>query len=136
MILFFQKFKKGRKDTATIDAAIGSLRQALTKRSARSGNTWVSELASATRGINARSRDALHDSSAKDVKGDIPLRIDLRVESTEKSLENETRMEKRDAKLQELGAFRWRTRRALPAGGNPGGPRRSTESQRSCTGPS
>ena len=89
----YQKFKKGRNDIATIDAAIGSLRQALTKRSARSCNTWASELASATRCINARSRDALHDSSAKDVKGDISLRIDLRVESTDKSLENETRME-------------------------------------------
>ena len=57
----FQKFKKGRNDIATVDAAIGSLRQALTKRSARPGKTWVSELASATRGINARSRDALQD---------------------------------------------------------------------------
>jgi len=101
-----QRFKKGRNDIATIDAAIGVLRQALTKRSARSGKTWVAELALATRGINARSRDALQDSAAKDVEDDIPLRIDLRVQSTEQSLENEERMEKRDAKLQDLGAFR------------------------------
>jgi len=102
----YQKFKKGRNDIATIDAAIGTLRQALTKRSARSGKTWASELASATRGINARSRDAPHASSAKDVKDDVPLRIDLRIESTEKPLENETVMEKRDAKVREMGAFR------------------------------
>ena len=78
-----QHFEQGRDDIATVDAAIGSLRQALTKRSARSGKTWASELALATRGINERSRDALQDSSAKDVEGDIPLRIDLRVQSTE-----------------------------------------------------
>jgi len=101
-----QKFKKGRNDIATIDAAIGSLRQALTKRSARSGKTWVVELANATKGINARSRDALHDQSAAEVKQDIPLRIDLRLESTQKSLENEASMDKRDVKLQEMGAFR------------------------------
>jgi len=101
-----QRFKEGRNDIATIDAAISVLRPALTKRSARSGKPWPDELAAATKGVNGRARDALADASATEVKGDIPLRIDLRVENTQKSIDNEQLMEKRDAKLREMGAFR------------------------------
>ena len=78
--------KVGLNDIATIDRAMGTIKEMLAKRGAdeAAGGDWLAELPAVVDGYNRLDHSALHQHAPAEVKGDDDLRFQLRYENAEK----------------------------------------------------
>jgi len=100
--------KVGKNDIATVDRAMGTLKEMIARRSAdeAAGGDWLTELPKAVASHNKLDHSALHDNAPTEVKGDTNLRFQLRYENAEKRMENAEQAQERKRKLETTGAFR------------------------------
>ena len=100
--------KVGKNDIATVDRAMGTLRDMLARRGAdaAAGGDWLAELPKAVASYNKLDHSALHDNAPGEVEGDKDLRFQLRYENAEKRMENAEQAQERKRKLESTGAFR------------------------------
>ena len=99
------KTKEGPQDLATLDRAIGELRQVLSRRTT-DGGQWYDELSAAVKSINAMEHSALFNRDPDDVKGDEDLDFDLRYKNAEMRQVNVNLTKTRGETLETQGAFR------------------------------
>ena len=102
------RLKVGLNDIATLDRAMGTLKEMLARRSAdeAAGGDWFAELPAAVDSYNKLDHSALHQHAPAEVAGDDDLRFQLRYENAEKTLDNIENALKRKQKLETMGAFR------------------------------
>ena len=109
-----QKDKDDVNAIATLDTAVGNLKKALARvaRKQRT-NDWASLLQKVTEGQNKLPNDGeyLNGVAPDEVADDDAIRAKLREKNAEYSQFNKQRMEKRAAKLEEIGQFRAMTSR-------------------------
>ena len=100
--------KVGKNDIATVDRAMGTLKDMLARRGAdaAAGGDWLEELPKAVSSYNKLDHSALHDNAPAEVEGDKDLRFQLRYENAEKRMENAEQAQERKRKLEATGAFR------------------------------
>jgi transposase InsO family protein len=98
--------KVGKNDIATVDRAMGTLKDMLARRGADAGGDWLAELPNAVAAYNKLDHSALHDNAPAEVEDDKDLRFQLRHENAEKRLENAQQAQERKRKLEATGAFR------------------------------
>ena len=82
--------KVGKNDIATVDRAMGTLKDMLARRGAdaAAGGDWLTELPKAVASYNKLDHSALHDNAPGEIEGDKDLRFQLRYENAEKRMEN------------------------------------------------
>ena len=98
--------KVAKNDIATVDRAMGTLKDMLARRGAEAGGDWLAELPKAVAAYNKLDHSALHDNAPDEVEGDKDLRFRLRYENAEKRMENAQEAQERKRKLEATGAFR------------------------------
>ena len=100
--------KVGKNDIATVDRAMGTLRDTIARRSAdeAAGGDWLTELPKAIASHNKLDHSALHQNAPGEVKDDKDLRFELRHENASKMYDNAAQAKERKRKLEETGAFR------------------------------
>ena len=99
------KTKEGPQDLATLDRAIGELRQVLSRRTT-DGGQWYDELSAAIKSMNAMDHSALFNRDPDDVKGDKDLVFDLQYKNAEMRQVNVNLLQTRGETLETQGAFR------------------------------
>jgi hypothetical protein len=105
------RLKVGVNDIATVDAAIGTLRKALTRRTATPGaGNWAQELAAATRAYNESPHGHLDGEAPADATGDDEaaksLRFDLKGKAADDAVTQDRVTRRKRELLEEVGAFR------------------------------
>ena len=100
------RLKVGLNDIATLDRAMGVIKAMLAKREAEMGGDWLTHLQPVINAYNKLDNQALHEHAPGEVQGDDELRFQLRVENANKHHDNVRQAEKRQEKLEDLGAFR------------------------------
>ena len=117
--------KVGVNDIATVDAAIGALRKALTRLTATPGaGNWAQELAAATRALNESPHSHLDGEAPADATGNSEaaksLRFDLKGKAAEDAATQDRVTQRKRERLEEAGAYRepeGHDRRGLPPRG-------------------
>ena len=112
-ILGNQKKPEDRQALATLDRAIGTLKQALTRRIAAGGTNWASELVAATKGQNATSHSTLGVAPEAVAHND-DIRFSLRLKNAEMTADNQEKAKTRQERLEAMGAFRVYVEQAGP----------------------
>ena len=84
------RLKVGLNGIATLDRAMGTLKEMLARRSAdeAAGGDWLAELQAAVNSFNKLDHSALHQHAPAEVAGDDDLRFQLRYGNAEKRLDN------------------------------------------------
>ena len=100
------KTKVGLNDIATIDRAIGVIKDMLAKRTTELDGTWLTHLDPVIKAYNKLDHSALHGNAPGEVKGNDELRFQLRMENANDTFENAQMANARREKLTEKGAFR------------------------------
>jgi hypothetical protein len=105
------RVKVGTHDIATVDAAIGTLRKALTRRTATPGaGNWAQELPAATRAHNESPHGHLDGEAPADATGNSEaaksLRFDLKGKAADDAVIQDRVTRRKRERLQETGAFR------------------------------
>jgi hypothetical protein len=105
------RVKVGANDIATVDAAIGTLRKALTRRTATPGaGNRAQELAAATRVLNESPHGHLFGEAPADATGNSEaaksLRFDLKGKAAEDTATQDRITRRKRERLEEAGAFR------------------------------
>ena len=100
--------KVGKNDIATVDRAMGTLKDMIARRSAdeAAGGDWLTELPKVIKSYNKLDHSALHQNAPGEVKDNTDLRFQLRYENAEKRMENAEQAQERKRKLETAGAFR------------------------------
>ena len=82
--------KVGLNNIATLDCAMGTLKDMIARRSAdeAAGGDWLTELPTAVQCYNRLDHNALHQHAPAEVAGDDDLRFQLRYENAEKRFDN------------------------------------------------
>jgi hypothetical protein len=119
------RVKVGANDIATVDAAIGALRKALTRLTATPGaGNWAQELAAATRALNESPHGHLDGEAPADATGDSEaaksLRFDLKGKAAEDAATQDRVTRRKRERLEAAGAYRepeGHDRRGLPPRG-------------------
>jgi hypothetical protein len=98
-------------DIATVDAAIGTLRKALTRRTATPGaGNWAQELEAATRALNESPHGHLDGEALADATGNSEaaksLRFDLKGNAAEDAATQDLVTRRKRERLEKVGAFR------------------------------
>jgi hypothetical protein len=101
----------GVNDIATVDAAIGTLRRALTRRTATPGaGNWAEELEAATRALNESPHGHLDGEAPADATGNSEaaksLRFDLKGKAAEDAVTQDRATQRKRERLEKVGAFR------------------------------
>ena len=100
------RLKVGLNDIATLDRAMGVIKPMLAKREAEMDGDWLTHLQPVIEAYNKLDNRALHEHAPGEIQDDDELRFQLRVENANKHHENVQQAEKRQGKLEDLGAFR------------------------------
>ena len=105
------RVKVGVNDIATVDAAIGTLRKALTRRTATPGaGNWAQELQAATRAHNESPHGHLDGEAPEDATGNSEaaksLRFDLKGKAADDAEAQDRVTRRKRERLEEIGAFR------------------------------
>ena len=96
-----------RNDIATLDSAMGTIKQALEKeKTVQKENDFTKVLDKVIRGYNASPHSHLDNEAPKDVEGNIGLRFELRRDAVKENQHNVTVNTKIQNKLTNEGAFR------------------------------
>ena len=102
--------KRAPEDLATVDRAIGTLRQALARQGAQSGSgAWATYLAETTDAVNALGHKALMGNSPDDLvnQGEAPeLEFAVQYKNARDELANSRAIQARGDALAQAGAFR------------------------------
>jgi hypothetical protein len=120
-----RRAKVGVNDIATVDAAIGTLRKALTRRTATPGaGNWAQELQAATRAYNESPHGHLDGEAPADATGNDEaaksLRFDLKGKAADDAETQDRVTRRKRERLEAIGAFRepvQSTLRGLPPRG-------------------
>ena len=96
-----------RNDIATLDSAMGNIKQALEKeKTVQKENDFTKVLDKVIRGYNASPHSHLDNEAPKDVEGNIGLRFELRRDAVKENQHNVSVNKKIQNKLTSDGAFR------------------------------
>jgi len=96
-----------RNDLATLDSAMGTIKQALEKeKTVQKENDFTKVLGKVIRGYNASPHSHLDNEAPKDVEGNIGLRFELRRDAVKENQHNVSVNNKIQNKLKNEGAFR------------------------------
>ena len=96
-----------RNDLATLDSAMGTIKQALEKeKTVQKENDFTKVLNKVIRGYNASPHYHLHNVAPKDVEGNIGLRFELRRDAVKENQHNASVNKKIQNQLKNEGAFR------------------------------
>ena len=99
-------FKRGLNDLATVDRAMGTIKDMLAKRMSEMGGDWLTHLEPVVAAYNKLDHSALHGHAPGEVQDDDDLRFQLRMENANKRQENVRQAAERQEKLEEKGGFR------------------------------
>ena len=99
------KTKVGLNDIATVDRAIGVVKDMLAKRTTELDGNWLTHLDPVIKAYNNLGHSALHGSAPGEVIDNDELRFQLRMESANDAFENVQMANARKEKLVEKGCF-------------------------------
>ena len=100
------RLKEGLNDLATVDRAMGVVKDMLAKRMGEMSGDWLTHLAPVIAAHNQLDKSTLHENAPAEVAGDDDLRFRLRVDNAEKALENIQNANAREERLVNKGGFR------------------------------
>ena len=96
-----------RNDIATLDSAMGTIKQALEKeKTVQKENDFTKVLDKVIRGYNASPHSHLDNEAPKDIEGNLGLRFELRRDAVKENQHNASVNTKIQNKLKNEGAFR------------------------------
>lgn len=100
------RLKVGLNDLATIDRAMGVIKDMLARRISELGGDWLTHLEPTIAAYNKLDHTALHGHAPGEVQDNDELRFQLRNENANRAFENVNRAETRAEKLENAGGFR------------------------------
>ena len=98
------KTKVGLNDIATVDRAIGVIKDMLAKRTTELDGNWLTHLDPVIKAYNKLDHSALHGNTPGEVTCNGELRFQIRMESANDAFENAQMANARKEKLVEKGA--------------------------------
>ena len=100
------RLKVGLNDLATVDRAMGIIKDMLARRIAELGGDWLDHIEAVIAAYNKLDHGALHEHAPGEVQDDDELRFQLRMENANQRYENVQRANVRADKLENKGGFR------------------------------
>ena len=100
------RLKEAINDLATVDRAMGTIKDMIAKRMGEMDGDWLSHLQPVIDAYNQLDHSALHENAPGEIEGNDELRFRLRVENANRRAENVQLSHERAERIKNKGAFR------------------------------